>query len=128
MTTLVNDAFSRIAHAPLRYYRPGTPQPSVAPPGVPGRIPAYDTSAYGTALPANADRIEYWVRFVCGCLAGAFLALDVVSLFLDSEVFTSGWKQMALLFSGVTLAFGLLAARYGDKFWHAIFRRWWLWP
>ena len=113
---------------PIRTCSEPSPPPPTEPPPVPRSTRPFDTSAYGSPIPENADRIEYWVRFLSGCVAGVFLSLDVAAVFFDAEVFTSRWKQMALLFSAVMLLCGWGAARYGDKFWHTIFRRRWFWP
>jgi uncharacterized membrane protein YoaK (UPF0700 family) len=75
-------------------------------------------SACGTASGIRkTDRLEYWVRFVCGAIAGALVGLD---LFLNS--FASS-AVLVLGTVGVILGFGFASARFGDKFWHSIFRR-----
>jgi len=125
LTRRINQAYACITRAPLRYYREPSPPPSSEPPAAPRSTRPYDTSGYGTPLPSNADKIEYSVRFVSGCVAGIFLCLDAAAVFFDAEFFDSRWKQLTLLFSVVTLLCGWGAARYGDKFWHAVFRRWW---
>jgi DnaJ-class molecular chaperone len=122
MTRTINEAYSAIEHAPLRYYvDAGGPTPprttvNAATPGV-GRE---STKKASEAFP-KTDRVEFWVRFVCGALFGAFIGIRLALEYID---------RPTLLAIGITasiLGFGFAAARYGDKFWHSIFRHWWLW-
>ena len=69
MSMLINQAHSAIAHAPLRYTSNSpvfnqTPQRGDVPSGstINIRIDAF--------RPHRADRLEFWVRFVCGALFG----------------------------------------------------------
>ena len=72
MSMLINEAYSEIAHAPLRYassstgigrtsrQRPQTPSgPTI-------------NIQINTFKPHRVDRLEFWVRFVCGGLLGCF--------------------------------------------------------
>jgi len=126
MIKLINEAYSAIAHAPLRYHSETYSQHA-------GRQSRQTTSTstnepirVNTENIPKTDRLEFWVRFVCGALLGIFLCLDlVISAMPDSS---SNLSLLALGALGVILGFGLGAARYGDKFWYLIFRRWWLWP
>jgi len=126
MVKLINEAYSAIAHAPLRYHMEGYSQQA--------RRRSAENSEHFTRAPVRVntkylpktDRLEFWVRFVCGAVAGIFVCLDlVVSAMPDSSPNLSLLGLGAL---GIILAFGFGAARYGDRFWYSIFRRWWLWP
>jgi preprotein translocase subunit Sec63 len=124
MTKLINESYSAIAHAPLRYHSETYSQHA-------GRRQTTSTSTHvpitvNTESIPKTDRLEFWVRFVCGALLGIFVCLDfIVSAMPDSS---SNLYFLALGALGLTLAFGFGAARYGDKFWYSILRRWWLWP
>jgi hypothetical protein len=123
MTRLINEAYSAIAHAPLRYhietYPNSTKNKSSRPPS-PSRSERIKVTA--EEIP-KTDRLEFWVRFVCGAGFGVFVILDLfVSVMPDSLQFSGVAGALALI-----LGCGLAAARFGDKFWYAIFRRWWLW-
>jgi curved DNA-binding protein CbpA len=127
MTKLINEAYSAIADAPLRYYVDAyhpqvsrrSAQTSSAPTGGPIRVNA-------EKLP-KTDKLEFWVRFVCGALVGIFMCFNLFSS-LISDFASPNLSLLALGASMAVLGFGFGAARYGDQFWHSIFRRWWLWP
>jgi len=74
----------------------------------------------------ETDRLEFWVRFACGALFGIFVSLDLVISAMPESSRTLSLFALGAL--GVILGFGFGAARFGDKFWYSIFRRWWLWP
>ena len=65
------------------------------------------------------DKLEYAVRFLCGAVLGALLGVGGV---LRLEHGTAG--GYLLLVVVLPLAFGLLAAVLGDRFWHSL--PWWL--
>ena len=126
MTKLINEAYAAIVHAPLRYHtetfahrpnRESGQQPSAS---------AIEPSWSNTETVFKTDRLEFWVRFACGTAFGLFVILD----FLISGMLDTLQSPTVLVLCGlaVILGFGLGAARYGDKFWHSILRRWWLWP
>jgi hypothetical protein len=126
MVTLINEAYSAIAHAPLRYHEETYSQQA----GRRGRqttsTPRNGPIKVTTESIPKTDRLEFWVRFVCGAVAGIFVCLDLVfSIMPDSS---QNVPVLALGALVVILGFGFGAARYGDKFWYSIFRRWWLWP
>jgi hypothetical protein len=121
MSQFINEAYSVIKGAPLRYYVESFP---------PAKSKGQRTSPPSSKAPANidveelpnVDRIEFWVRFVLGAVLGAFLSWDLVLNF---------YEQPVILVLGaliLILGFGFASVRYGDNFWHSIFRRWWLWP
>jgi len=125
MVTLINEAYSAIAHAPLRYHIETCPQPG-RPREQTANISTNEQLRVNTENIPKTDKIEFWVRFVCGAVAGIFVCLDlVISIMPD---YSSNLLLLALGALGVTFGFGFAAAWYGDKFWHLIFRRWWLWP
>lgn len=70
---------------------------------------------------SKTDHFEFWVRFGCGVVFGAFISIRV---FLDLLPHPVAFIPLA---AGLVLACGLGAAKYGDRFWHAILSRWRLW-
>jgi DnaJ domain len=126
MVTLINEAYSAIAHAPLRYFDETYSQQVERRSGPTTSTSTNEPIRVNTENIPKTDRLEFWVRFVCGAVAGVFVCLDLIfSAMPDSS---SSLSLLALGALGVVLAFGFGAARYGDKFWYSIFRRWWLWP
>jgi hypothetical protein len=132
MTALINAAYATAQHAPLRYaasaryaaraagrryredYVPQSPHDPLA--GVkldpdPLRFP-------------RSDRLEFWVRFVCGAFFGGVLSIGVVFLDLTTPVTTAHLTWMALLSLSLIVGFGWGAARQGDKFWHDTLGTW----
>lgn len=61
------------------------------------------------------DRMERGVRFGCGSLFGVVLGIGVAA-----QVVEPGWRA-ALIVVPAVLVCGLLAARWGDKFWDLVF-------
>jgi predicted membrane chloride channel (bestrophin family) len=73
----------------------------------------------------KTDRLEFWVRFVCGALFGLLLGLYFAFNLLE------GPFVLALgITLGISLGFGMAAVRYGDRFWERILpilRSWLMW-
>jgi hypothetical protein len=72
MSMLINEAYSEIAHAPLRYTSSSsgigrTPRPQPQTPSGPTI-----NIQINPFKPPRVDRLEFWVRFVCGALFGMF--------------------------------------------------------
>ena len=120
MSMLINEAYSGIAHAPLRYTSSSS--------GI-GRAPRQPQTPSGPTIniqinafkPPRVDRLEFWVRFVCGALFGIFSGVAWVL----SEVPATSMRYPLIAGFGVfalTVGFGLAAARYGDKFWYSVLR------
>jgi DnaJ domain len=117
----INEAYSRIRHAPLRYYVENSAQP-----------PSTRAPDLGTPVTSNEpsdddlprlDRIEFWVRFVCGAVLGVFVSINLAWQFY----FETSLRFFVVASIGITLVCAFCSARYGDKFWHSILERWWLW-
>jgi DnaJ-class molecular chaperone len=121
MTKLINEAYSKIEHAPLRHHIEANPLAQRTATQAMRTWTDESTSQTAEKFP-NTDRIEFWVRFVCGALFGAIVGLDFSLNFFGSSA------ALVLGIVGLTLGFGFASARYGDKFWYSILRRWWLWP
>jgi hypothetical protein len=69
------------------------------------------------------DRAERVIRFGCGFIAGVFL---IGAGSITGAMWHRQYWIAACLFVGV--AFGLLAMKYGDAFWHSSWFRWlWWW-
>jgi curved DNA-binding protein CbpA len=120
MSSFINSAYSIVQSAPLRYYT----ETNLFPDGK-GRRDTQSSTNESTSTPTETlpktDRIEFWVRFVCGALFGILVSFRLVLEFFD---------QPAILVVGVAagiLGFGFAAARYGDRFWYSILGRWWFW-
>jgi curved DNA-binding protein CbpA len=113
MMKLINEAYSTIAHAPLRYHIESYPRArekrsqSARPGGVDRSKDHADT------LPIN-DRREFWLRFACGALLGAFMSISVALDFCDEP------KALIVSTGGLMVVCGFAAARYGDRFWTKI--------
>jgi hypothetical protein len=116
MSMLINQAHSAIAHAPLRYRSSpsavnGTSHKPYSPVTATMRIKIEPLK------PHRIDRLEFWVRFVCGALFGLFSGV----FWALSEMSTAEIPMIAGLgILALTAGFGLAAARYGDKFWYSV--------
>ena len=121
MSKLVNEAYSKIERAPLRYHIEASPLSRRTTTEAMRTSTAESTSQSEEEFP-NTRRLEFWVCFVCGALVGAIVSLD---LLLNFTEFSAG---VVFGMVGLILGFAFASARYGDKFWYSILRRWWLWP
>ena len=121
MMKLINDAYSKIEAAPLRYFIEAIPlaQRKAAQGTPPSTYKSNDNIS--ETFP-KTDRIESSVRFVCGDVFGVLVSLDLVLNFIES----SAVLDRAIV--GIIIGSGFAAARYGDKFWYSIVQRWWRWP
>lgn len=120
MKTLINEAYVYIQNAPLRYYAEPNPLADAGS-RQPARPLTNESTGAGIETLPKTDRLEFWVRFACGALFGALVSIRLVLELFD---------RPAVLLTGIAaaiLGFGFAAARYGDKFWYAIFRHWWFW-
>jgi hypothetical protein len=145
MMVLINQAYSAIANAPLRYrsssptqagaaepYRPqadGSPQynrvPYQSAPRKPGTyVPDVSYLAQHWVNHPRADRIEFCIRFVCGALLGLIWSLGIIFTEFRTPV-SQTFEMMGVLGSiGLMIGSGLAAARYGDKFWYSAMGKW----
>src|SRR5882724_4340892 len=82
MMKLINQAYSTIAHAPLRYHIESYPGACEKRSQSSGHGKAYRSKARGDSLPIT-DRLEFWVRFACGALLGAFMSINLALNFYD---------------------------------------------
>jgi DnaJ domain len=124
MMSLINEAHTTIEHAPLRYRIETYPQ-------VLGRR---NPIGYQTAEPYvnqrhhfATDRLEFWVRFICGAVFGAFTSLNLMSLLSQPPSFVYG-TAMLVGVATLIISCGIAAARIGDEFWKKVIQYWWLWP
>ena len=119
MVKTINQAYAAIQGAPLRYYL-GTASSGPAPaPGAGQQVRR--TSPTQRDAPPKTDWIEFWVRFVCGFFFGVLAGLRILFYGLNS------FGRFVAIDLGIAVVCGLAAARYGDKFWYTVFRRWWMW-
>jgi DnaJ-class molecular chaperone len=117
MTVAINNAYKSIAQAPLRYQMDSQSRASM-----PIAATAYSVFLSTRAdleRPHRPDRIEFWVRFVCGAIFGAFMG---VGTFLTHWNSTSGGGTVLALISAVALVSALCSARFGDRYWHGVVR------
>ncbi len=73
----------------------------------------------------KTDRLEFWVRFVCGALFGLLMGLYVTLNFLEGPVVAA----LGIAFTAA-VGFGVAAVKYGDRFWERtlrILRSWLTW-
>ena len=121
MMKVINEAFSKIEHAPLRYHIASYPAAQQRRSQVSSSSETTFTTSTRDTLPVT-DRLEFWVRFVCGALLGAFLSLKILifALLDDPKIFVA----CAI---GLIIACGYGAARYGDEFWSEVLARGWRW-
>jgi DnaJ domain len=120
-TIAINQAYSTIAHAPLRYF-PKVPTPARWKPQTNPRYGAAPRSASQDLR--RADRIEFWVRFVCGALLGVCWTLGLILSEFQSDSLTSAFTIMLAVGAlGLIVGCGLASARFGDKFWYGMFEK-----
>jgi preprotein translocase subunit Sec63 len=125
MARLINKAYASIAHAPLRYHVDGNSiQTNEKNSGQPNSATSERIRKTPERIP-KTDRIEFWVRFVCGAVFGVFVILEIFVSVMPDSLQPSGMVAFGAV--GLIVGCGFAAARYGDKFWYSILRRWWLW-
>ena len=69
------------------------------------------------------DDLEKRIRFGCGFIVGAILGFIGTLL-----AFPDHLPGSLLVGAGVALLFGVLAVRYGDRFWYGLRHVLWFWP
>jgi len=116
MMKVINEAYSLVEHAPLRHHIE-TYSPAVQMANQAECEPDEEWKKTDRDTLPMADRFGFWVRFVCGAILGAFIALRLFLIFFEYSAF------LLLVAGGLILACGFGAAKYGDRFWHAIFDR-----
>src|SRR5579859_2124591 len=121
MTKLINEAYSLIENAPLRYYVGEEARLHTGTKGYPRAREKRGVESLSDAEVALIEkRSEYAIRILCGALSGALIGVIVMDLMRsDGELF------------GATvvcaIAFGAGAVRLGDKLWREVFGIWWKW-
>jgi curved DNA-binding protein CbpA len=140
MTRLINEAYDKIERAPLRYHVEA--HRSYARGQSPPPPPRKPLEPWVDPFP-NAERIEFWVRLVCGIAFGALMGFSFFArTYLDSnghfgtgpaivdsnKHFSFELPVDLVIAIGLAITFGVAFVRGGDKFWQSISRRWWLWP
>jgi DnaJ domain len=131
MSKLINEAYSTISRAPLRYYVETHSTPPAR------RYSSNATVAESkTAKPTmeNLDtaRLEFWIRLVVGAVNGAVFCLVVIGGILEiwdepSTELPVNLSVLALIGLVIIVGSAIVNARFGDKFWHSILKRWWVW-
>jgi hypothetical protein len=118
MMKLINEAYTSIAHAPLRYRIESYPRQQQERRATANDPEAAKDTGVRDTLPMT-DRFEFWVRFAFGAVVGALWCFRLFIEFFDYP------KTLAVAIPSVVVLCGLGAARYGDKVWLKIFRWWW---
>lgn len=112
----LNEAYAYIQHAPLRYHVESYPKVKETRARAQASYHGVQTTGVTPQrenLPVT-DRMEYWIRFVCGALFGLFICTWAIVLF-------SRHPLVALLICIVaTLTCAFSAVREGDGFWYRI--------
>lgn len=127
MSRRINEAYALIHHAPLRYERFASAKNS-------DQQPKHTESAAwqdfilrqamrpDVSTPQRMDRVEFWVRFVCGAIFGFFVAfvlsLDVLSYPRTGHAYPGAVTVPVFLL--IVVGFGYGSARFGDRFWYAL--------
>jgi len=118
----INEAYSAIQHAPLRYG--GRRNTGVAAqPTEQASRPAKDIQGVPEREHFVAmDKLEFLVRFVCGAIFGILVSVGIA---LRSNVFSAETQPALVVCLAIiiVLACGFGAARGGDRFWYEIFGR-----
>lgn len=122
MTKLINEAYTLIENAPLRYYSVSDWDASKKAEKTSTRAKIRNVNEVDLSkMFFYEKRIEYVVRIVCGAISGAF-----VGLAFSLDVMRDGVAIMAAVaISAVGFAIGTL--KYGDRFWRGVFGPWWWW-
>jgi DnaJ-class molecular chaperone len=121
MTKVINEAYLAIKNAPLRYYVEAFSDDYVKSRQVTRPSPGGQSGVREEKI-SKMDWLEFWVRFVCGAVFGAFFGFREMLMYysLQPSSFVKGIVTL-------TLVFGFGAALIGDQFWHSVRRRWWRW-
>ena len=116
MTKMINDSYSLIQDAPLRYYHEAFHQdyvaarPRVPDPGYPKVDSIFKFSWF-----------EFWVRLIGGAIWGAMFGFRVGLYYYNNDhAFIA-----CIIFSSI--AWTLIVTFAGDRFWQEFFGRWWIW-
>jgi len=119
MTKLINEAYSLIENAPLRYYAGGKGSQTAQTKSAEPKIHSVNDVDLSDMF-CNEKRIEYAVRIVCGAISGVFVGF---TLALEAR------RGIEILITAAVcaVAFAVGAVKYGDRFWRALLRVWWRW-
>ena len=121
MTKLLNEAYSLIENAPLRYYEGNGKATASEGPRYRAREKRGVESLTDAQVARIEKRAEYAVRILCGLLCGASIGFILIGELLRSEV-EAFWMTL-----GLALLFAAGAVKAGDKVWREIFGIWWKW-
>jgi curved DNA-binding protein CbpA len=122
MTMLINQAYGVISHAPLRYNTGGYGSNPYNWRTDRSATPVTPTIRIDPVKPPRVDRLEFWIRFVCGAAFGMFSSATLL-LSETSSNFSAYWALWAGVLA-LSVGFGLAAARYGDRFWYSVLSDW----
>jgi hypothetical protein len=121
MTKLINEAYSLIENAPLRYYTGGETQVRTGAKEYPRARERRGVESLSDAQIALIEkRTEYAVRILCGVLSGALIGVLLMDLMRSSRELVGATTVCAI-------AFAAGAVRLGDKLWREVFGIWWKW-
>lgn len=119
MIKVINWAYSTVARAPLRYHIESYPRARQRKDQTPVTGSVARVATDRDTLPVT-DRVEFWVRFVCGALLGALMSLGLI---------LTSWSGPVMFIVGacMSLLFGFATVRYGDSFWLEALEDWLGW-
>ncbi len=113
MMKSINKAYDAIQRAPLRYRPPSAVDPQSQTTEADRVIQSEPVTFVAT------DRLEFWIRFICGAFLGIFsaaaFALKLWVFHPSSPVLIGGASVL------VIIGFGLASAYGGDRFWYRFF-------
>jgi len=125
MMKQINGAYSRIAHAPLRYHIESYPKAQgkrdQRPRARQAEVDPMKMKRVDQDMLPITDRLEFWVRFAFGAVSGVFISLKLFLIYFEHP------RVSAVITLGLAIACGLAAARWGDKFWQKVLAWWWFW-
>lgn len=122
MTKMINEAYSLIENAPLRYYEHRTTAKATShKPWYRAREKRGVESLSDAEVALIEKRSEYAVRIICGILCGAFVGLTFAVDLVKSDVEIFGAAVVC------AIGFGAGAVKLGDKLWREVFGIWWKW-
>jgi len=120
MTKSINESYSLIEDAPLRYHADAY-SPAYAAARQAARGGSKDPGYPKVDSILRFTWFEFWVRFVVGAIWGAAFGFRLgLYPYSNPHFFVPG-----IVFSSVAWAF--IVAFACDGFWHSFFGRWWMW-
>ena len=125
MSQRINEAYALIQHAPLRYERFASAK-NTGPQPMQTESTAWQDFILRQAMRADAntpqrmDRLEFWVRFVCGAIFGCGVAFVLALDVHPRRGYAYPDAVIVPIFLLIVVALGYASARFGDRFWYGL--------